>query len=145
MHHRLSFDDDHLLTLKIIKMKINKEDLPVTMEAPGTIMRALPGYGGMTVAFNELPAGTDMKPLLMGLKNDSCQCPHWGYIVEGEMLVEYDDGSHERLVKGDVFYLPPGHTALVEKDLKLLDFSPERELKEVMDHVARKMAEMSTS
>ena len=126
-------------------MKIKKEDLPVTMEAPGTIMRSLPGYGGMSVAFNELPAGTDMKPLLVGLKNDSCQCPHWGYIVEGEMLVEYDDGSHERLVKGDVFYLPPGHTALVEKDLKLLDFSPERELKEVMDHVARKMAEMSTS
>lgn len=23
------------------------------MEAPGTSMRALPGYGGMTVAFNE--------------------------------------------------------------------------------------------
>jgi len=126
-------------------MKINKEDLPVTMEAPGTIMRSLPGYGGMTVAFNDIPAGTDMKPFLMGLKNDSCQCPHWGYIVEGEMLVEYDDGRHERLVKGDVFYLPPGHTALVEKDLRLLDFSPEKELKEVMEHVGRKMAEMSTS
>ena len=126
-------------------MKIKKEDLPVTMEAPGAIMRSLPGYGGMSVAFNELPAGTDMKPLLMGLKNDSCQCPHWGYIVEGEMLVEYDDGKREKLVKGDVFYLPPGHTALVEKDLKLLDFSPEKELKEVMDHVARKMAEMSAS
>ena len=45
-------------------MKMKKEDIPVTMEAPGTIMRGLSGYGGMTVAFNEIPAGTDMSPLL---------------------------------------------------------------------------------
>ena len=124
-------------------MKIKKEQIPVTMEAPGTIMRGLPGYGGMTVAFNEVPAGTDFSPLLQGLKNDSCHCPHWGYVVDGEMLVKYDDGTEERLTHGDVFYLPPGHTALVEKDLKLLDFSPEKELKEVMDHIAKKVAEFS--
>ena len=59
------------------------------------------------------------------------------------MLVKYDDGTEERLTTGDVFYLPPGHTALVEKDLKFLDFSPEKELKEVMDHIAKKMAEFS--
>ena len=53
-------------------MKIKKEDIPVTMEAPGTVMRALPGFGGMTVAFHELPRGTDFTPLLKGLENDSC-------------------------------------------------------------------------
>lgn len=120
---------------------MKKEDIPVTMQGPGTTMRGLPGYGGMTVAFNEIPAGTDFSPLLQGLKNDSCQCPHWGYIVEGEMLVNYTDGTAETLTTGDIFYLPPGHTARVEKDLKFLDFSPEKELKEVMDHIARKMAE----
>ena len=121
-------------------MKIKKEEIPVTMEAPGTTMRGLPGYGGMTVAFNELPAGTDFAPLLQGLKNNSCQCPHWGYIVDGEMRVKYDNGKEEKLSAGDVFYLPPGHTAIVEKDLKLLDFSPEKELKEVMDHINKKLA-----
>jgi hypothetical protein len=122
---------------------MKKEDIPVTMQAPGTTMRGLPGYGGMTVAFNEIPAGTDFSPLLQGLKNDSCHCPHWGYVVEGEMLVKYNDGTEEMLSTGDVFYLPPGHTARVEKDLKLLDFSPEKELKEVMDHIARKVAAVS--
>jgi len=63
-------------------MKIKKEEITVTMEAPGTIMRGLPGYGGMTVAYNEIPAGTDFSPLLQGLKNNSCHCPHWGYVVE---------------------------------------------------------------
>ena len=121
-------------------MKIKKEEIPITMQAPGTIMRGLPGYGGMTVAFNEIPAGTDFAPLLQGLKNDSCHCPHWGYIVDGEMRVKYDNGNEEKLSAGDVFYLPPGHTAIVEKDLKLLDFSPEKELKEVMDHINKKLA-----
>ncbi|RYG53155.1 MAG: hypothetical protein EOO01_05095 [Chitinophagaceae bacterium] len=121
-------------------MKIKKEDIPVTMEAPGTTMRGLPGYGGMTVAFNEIPAGTDFSPLLEGLKNNSCHCPHWGYVVEGELLIKYDRGTEELLTGGDVFYLPPGHTAVVMKDLKFLDFSPEKELNEVMNHIAKKLA-----
>ena len=124
-------------------MKVKKEDIPVTMEAPGTIMRGLPGYGGMTAAFNELSAGTDFAPVLQGLKNNSCQCPHWGYIIEGVITMKYDDGKEERLTAGDVFYMPPGHTGIVEKDLKMIDFSPEKELKEVMDHIANKMAEMA--
>ena len=121
-------------------MKIKKEEIPVTMQAPGTIMRAITGYGGMTVGFNELPAGTDLAPLLQGLKNNSCQCPHWGYVVDGMVRLKYDDGTEETLTAGDVFYMPPGHTAVVEKDLKLLDFSPEEELKEVTDHIAKKLA-----
>ena len=125
-------------------MKVKKEDIPVTMEGPGTTMRGLSGYGGMTVAFNEIPAGTDFSPLLEGLKNNSCHCPHWGYVVEGELLVRYDDGAEETLTSGDVFYLPPGHTAIVIRDLKLLDFSPEKELNEVMSHIAEKMAEFSS-
>ena len=124
-------------------MKMKKEDIPVTMQAPGTIMRGLPGWGGMTVAYNEIPAGTDMSPLLKGLKNDSCQCPHWGYILEGELLMKYDDGKEDNLTAGDVFYMQPGHTAITKKDTKLIDFSPENELKEVMDHIAEKMAEFS--
>ncbi|QJW90175.1 hypothetical protein HNV11_12715 [Spirosoma taeanense] len=125
-------------------MKTKKEDIPVTMEAPGTTMRALPGYGGMTVAFNELPAGTDFSPLLAGLPNNSCHCPHWGYVVEGALKLKYDDGTEETVTTGDVFYLPPGHTAIVEKDLKFIDFSPEKELNEVMGHIAKKMTEFSS-
>jgi len=49
-------------------MKSRKEEIPVTMESPGTIMRGLPGLGGMTAAFNELPAGTDIFSLAGGIK-----------------------------------------------------------------------------
>lgn len=98
----------------------------------------------MTAAFNEVPAGTDFSPLLQGLKNNSCHCAHWGYMVEGELLVKYDDGTEETLTAGDVFYLPPGHTAMVIKDMKILDFSPEKELNEVLSHIAKKIAEFSS-
>lgn len=122
-------------------MKINKKDIPITMEAPGTVMRALPNYGGMTVCFNELPKGTDFTPLLEGLANNSCHCPHWGYVLEGEILVKYDDGKEETVGAGEVFYWPAGHTAIVQEDVKLIDFSPTKEFNEVITHVGKKMAE----
>lgn len=124
-------------------MKIKKEEIPVSMGAPGTIMRNLKGYGGMAIGFNELPAGTDFSPLLQGLKNNSCQCPHWGYMFEGEMQVKYDDGTTETLIAGDVFYMSPGHTTIVTKDIKFLEFSPEKELDVLLDHISKKMAEFS--
>jgi hypothetical protein len=52
-------------------MKINKEDIPVTMQSPGITMRAQPDYGGMTVSFNELPKAVDITPLLQGLEHNS--------------------------------------------------------------------------
>jgi hypothetical protein len=124
-------------------MKIKKEELPVKMEAPGAAMRVLNGYGGMAVAFNEFPAGTDIGPLLEGLKNNSCHCPHWGYLLAGELLIKYDNGTEETITAGDVFYMPPGHTAIVKKDMKIIDFSPEKEFNEVIDHIAKKMAAVS--
>jgi hypothetical protein len=123
-------------------MKIKKEDIPVTMEAPGTIMRTLPGFGGMTVAFSEMPAGTDFTPFLEGLDNNSCHCPHYGYIFEGSVRLIYDDGTEEVTKAGEVFYWKPGHTAIVEEDLKLMDFSPDKEMDEVVSHLLKKMEEM---
>ena len=124
-------------------MKIKKEEIKVTMEAPGNIMRAQDGLGGFTVAFNEIPGGTDITPLLKGLPTDSCHCPHWGYIFTGSMRVIYDNGNEELLEEGDTFYLPPGHTAIVEKDTKILDFSPSKELSEVMENIGKRIAELS--
>lgn len=124
-------------------MKINKEDIPVKMQTDDSTMRVLSGLGGMSVAYHTIPAGTDITPLLEGLENNSCHCPHWGYLVEGKVRMKYNDGSEEVITTGDVFYLQPGHTLIVEEDMKFLDFSPEEEFNEVMEHIEKKMAEMS--
>ena len=123
-------------------MKMKKEDIPVVMQAPGMIMRSLAGLGDMTVVFHELPKGTDFTPLLKGLNNDSCHCPHWGYIFEGAFRFIYDDGKEEVFEAGDIFYAPQGHTAIVDADVKFIDFSPTKELDEVMTNVGRVMSEM---
>ena len=104
------------------------------------VINHLDGWGAMTVAVNELPAGTDLSPLLMGLKNNSCQVPHWGYIIKGKMRLIYDDGTEVVLKAGDLFYMPPGHKGNVVEDLKLLDFSPEREMKDLIKHIEQKVA-----
>jgi len=96
----------------------------------------------MTVVFHELPKGTDFTPLLKGLNNDSCHCPHWGYIFEGTFRFIYDNGAEESFEAGDVFYAKPGHTAIVDKDVKFVDFSPSKELDEVMSNVGKVMASM---
>lgn len=101
----------------------------------------LNGWGGMTIAINELPAGTDFAPLLVGLKNNSCQVPHWGYILKGSMKLKYDEGKEVILKAGDVFYMAPGHKASVVEDLKLLDFSPEKQMTELIKHVEKKIVE----
>lgn len=123
-------------------MKINKEDMPVTMEGPGTIMKAQADLGGMTVGYHQLPKGTDFTPLLKGLSNDRCHCPHWGYMFEGAIRIVYDNGTEDLLEAGDVFYLNPGHTAIVEEDVIIIDFSPDKELGEVMEQINKNMAEM---
>lgn len=61
-------------------MHILKENLPVNMEAPGTKMRLQMGWGGMAVAYNEMPV-IDKKnapALFEGLPNNSCPCPLGG-------------------------------------------------------------------
>jgi len=124
-------------------MKTNKEEIPVINQTENSIMRSLPGLGGMTVAYSEVPAGTDYTPLLQGLENDSCHCPHWGYIFEGSVLIKYNDGTEENITAGDVFYLPAGHTGIAKEDSKIVEFSPEKEYNEVMEHVGKKMEELS--
>ncbi|SFB53348.1 cupin domain-containing protein [Algoriphagus aquimarinus] len=126
-------------------MNVKKEDIPVIMQAPNTIMRAMPNCGGITVGYSELPKGTDFTPLLKGLNNDSCHSAHWGYVLEGKILLIYDDGTEELTSAGEAFYWPAGHTGIVQEDITMLEFSPSKDFSEVIAHVGKKMAEMESS
>jgi hypothetical protein len=124
-------------------MKLRKEDVPVVMQTSDTIMRSQADFGNMTVVYHELPKGTDFTPFLEGLENDRCHAPHWGYIFQGTFRFVYDDGSEELFEAGDLFYARAGHTAMVDADAKFIDFSPTKELDEVMANVHKRMAELS--
>jgi hypothetical protein len=117
------------------------EKMPVKLQGSGITVRILDGWGGMSVAHVELPAGWDFTPLLEGLPNDLCPCPHWGYVLKGSMHWRYSDGTGEVVRAGAVFYAPPGHTVWVEEDTTYLDFNPEKEAAVIENHFMKKMKE----
>ena len=123
-------------------MHFKIEDLPVVMEAPGTKMQIQHGLGNLAVAYNEFPPMPKTPSLLEGLPNDSCPCPHWGYMLKGSIHIEYDDGEEEVVRAGEVFYYPPGHVGWSDEEIAWIEFSPEKELNVVMDHIGQKMQGM---
>ncbi len=127
-------------------MRIAKDDIPVKLDAPGAKARQLPDFGTadavLSAEYFSLGAGTDISPLLEGLKGDLCQAPHWGYLIEGEVVVTYGDGSTETCHGGDLYYWPAGHTVRVVEDAELAMFSPQAEHGHVIEHIAAKIAAM---
>ena len=82
-------------------------------------------FDGYTVNFTSIREDSDLAPLLKGLPGDSCQCPHWGYMIAGRLTVRY--GDHEEVIEpGDAFYMPPGHVPAAQAGSELVMFSPKK-------------------
>jgi hypothetical protein len=50
--------------------------------------------------------------------------------------VRYSDGHEEVIKAGQLYYLPPGHTAWVDEALDFVEFSPSEEHDVVLKHIA---------
>ncbi len=97
---------------------------------------------GYTVNFTSFSAEIDGTPLLTGLQDDRCQCPHWGYVVAGAMTFTFPDGE-EVFRAGDAFYTPPGHAPIVrEPGTEVIMFSPTEELRVTEEVMMRNMQAM---
>ena len=79
--------------------------------------------------------------MMKGLPNDQCQCPHWGYVFQGELTFRTDSGD-EAYGPGDAFYIGAGHTPIVAAGTEYLQFSPSQELHLVSEHLMAKVREM---
>ncbi len=119
-------------------MRASRDDLPILFGADPAAIRG-EDWGGFRSLILSLPAGTDLGPLLQGLPDNRCPCPHWGYVIRGRVRVTYAD-NEEIVQTGDLFYLPPGHTAFVEEDAEVVEFSPPDVHEPVMDVVRRNAA-----
>jgi mannose-6-phosphate isomerase-like protein (cupin superfamily) len=83
---------------------------------------------GYTVNFVTIRESHDLAPMLAVLPGGHCSCPHWGYVLQGRMVITYPD-RQEVLEAGDAFYLPPGHTPAADAGAEFVMFSPAEELK----------------
>jgi hypothetical protein len=120
-------------------MKHLRNELPTRLEAGGVCIQAH-DWGDTNVARIRFPKGADAAPLLKGLPDDLCQCPHWGTVLKGSIHVSYADGSEETVRAGEVYYWPPGHTVRVDEDYEAIEFSPSGPMGEVIDHLQAKLS-----
>lgn len=113
-------------------------DLPLTLETDGAYSRGAE-WGGMNVACEGLPAGLDTRPLFVGLPQDRCQCPHWGYIFKGRLRVLYAD-REEIVNAGQAYHLEPGHNLVVDECAELIEFSPRDDYARTLAAIERNLA-----
>lgn len=99
---------------------------------------------GYEIAFLDLREDADLAPLLRGLPDNRCTCPHWGYIVSGRVTFTFADHT-ETFTAGDGFYVPPGHSPTMDAGTQYVMFSPEDEMTPVNEVLERNLAAMQSA
>jgi len=126
-------------------MRISKDQVGVRMEIPGAVIRQhrdfgdASGFGTISGECFTLAAGVDTTPLFEGLEGGMCQCPHWGFVLRGQLTTTDPLGVEETVKANDLFYWPPGHNVRVDADAEIVMFSPQHEHSRVIDHMIRKV------
>src|SRR2546421_12509825 len=96
--------------------KVSK-DSAAHVEDHGVVEDRHEDIDGYTTSFVTFRQDIDATPLLKGLPDDRCQCPHY---ADREEVFE----------AGDAFYTPPGHAPVKhEPGSEVVMFSPAEELK----------------
>ena len=126
-------------------MKISKDKIKVKMEIPGAVIRQHINFGdatGLSTISGEyfsLSKGVDTTPLFIGLEGNLCQCPHWGYLISGQVTATNTKGDKEVVEANDLFYWPPGHNVAVDADAEIIMFSPQKLHSHVISHMIDKV------
>ena len=96
---------------------------------------------GYTVNFVTVSQDMDLAPMLAGLPDGHCPCPHWGYVFKGRLTWRFAD--HEEMFEaGDAFYVPPGHAPMADAGSEFVQFSPSEELAAVQEAMMAQMREL---
>jgi hypothetical protein len=124
--------------------KISKDTAPRSGDY-GPVSENAGELEGYTVNWVEFHQDIDATPLLRGLPDDRCQCPHWGYVLQGGLTFRYAD-REEVFTAGDAFYTPPGHVPVQhDPGTEILLFSPADKLRETDAVMERNMAALQTN
>jgi hypothetical protein len=126
-------------------MKIAKDKVDIKLEIPGAVIRQrndfgdATGLGKISGEYFSLSAGVDTTPLFKGLEGDLCQCPHWGFVIGGQITTTDANGVQETVNTNDLFYWPAGHNVKVNLDAEIIMFSPQDEHSHVINHMIEKV------
>ena len=119
--------------------KVSKDT--ATMAEHGPVTEWHQDIEGYTVNFVQHNVDIDATPMLKGLPGDHCNCPHWGYVLQGQLTFRFPD--HEEVFEGgDAFYLPAGHIPIAQAGTSYVQFSPAEELARTREAIVRNMQAM---
>jgi hypothetical protein len=82
-----------------------------------------------------------LKDALAGLPDGNCKCPHWGYVLNGSLTVDYGD-REETYGPGDAFYMTPGHVPTAQAGSEFVQFSPKDQLQTTMKAIHAHMSQV---
>ena len=99
---------------------------------------------GYTIGFESFREDADATPLFVGLPDDRCQSPHWGYVVRGRIVFEYADRA-EIYETGDAYHASPGHIPKIDAGSEIVEFSPTHAYQETMAVAGRNLAALAGS
>lgn len=115
-------------------------------QSEGGRFESMPGFegrylevDGYTIGFESIADAADFTPLYRGLPGDLCQSHHWGYVIEGRLILHRAEGEIS-VDAGQAYYVAPGHTG--ESGLpgtRVVEFSPTEEYEKTMAVVAKNM------
>ncbi|MDH4113804.1 MAG: hypothetical protein OEV60_14190 [Actinomycetota bacterium] len=121
-----------------------------TLSPTGGRTEQMPGFeghfldlDGTTLSFQTIEHAADFTPMYRGLPDDRCQSHHWGYVIEGRMILHRPEGDIVAEA-GEAYYVGPGHTG--ESGLpgtRVVEFSPTAEFQQTMEAIATNLAEMT--
>lgn len=114
------------------------QELPIEVHQ-GDLVTRYAEWGDMAVRYAQLPAGTDMSPVLEGLPDDRCPSDHWGIVLEGAITLTHDDGSEEVCRAGDAYHWPAGHTAVTEEGTAFVEIGPTKPMRQFSEHARAKL------
>jgi hypothetical protein len=107
-------------------MQSTRNQLPLVLDAPEGKIHST-DWGTMSVEMGSMTSDVDPAPFFKGLPDDRCQCPHWGYVIKGQL--RYKTANGEQVINaGEAYYVGPGHTPVLMGGTEYVEFSPTEEL-----------------
>jgi hypothetical protein len=116
-------------------VQLIKQDLPIRLKsssASGTQTK----WDETNSAVETFSANVKPVFLFLELPDNRWQCPHWGFMLKGQIRVQYTD-REEVITAGDLYYLPAGQAILIEEETEVIEFSPKGNYKATL-HVTSK-------
>ena len=124
-------------------MRGSIKDLPVALDLE-EVRGQYAEWGNLQAGFETFKTDIDMTPLLKGLPDDLCQCPHWGYVIKGRMIIRYAN-REEVINAGDAYYLAPGHNPFLEAGTQVIEFSDKEGYARTTEVIGQNLAALQGS